>query len=435
MQLLRAGEVHQALQQFDVVLKSNPHSAYALIGRGVCENQLQQYAAAALDFKAALHLDPASVSAHYNYALTLIRLHQEDAAIAQLRMVLNAQPEALQPLYNLAVLLEAKGAYAEAAERLRVAHRVAPEDPGIAVHFLADLLHLDTHAEVASLIAELSAESTPSALQRDAGAALLGAGRAAEANPLLMAAYNREPNFETALLLARSLLAADQAQAALTLLSNSTPAGAGNEEVAQFHTLIGIAMAATHDPRGATAQLQTALSLDPRLAIAQNVLGFCQTQQGQYVQAAEAYQEASELEPRRAVYARDAALASSRASDTAQAIRFAQRVTTLTPEDAAAHALLGKLYASANQPRQALPELQRAVAIDPDLDAAVYQLARVYQATGDHAQAVAWSEKLAALKQKHAAEFAQQKKNSADPVHAAALLGGGALPADDAGGP
>ncbi len=535
LQLLRAGQASEAKVKLDAAVKAAPRSADALTWRGICENQLQQYASAAADFQAAIRLDKNMLAAHYNLALSLIRLQKTDAAIEQLQFVIAAQPSAVQPLYNLAILLEAKGSFAEAVKRLQAAHAVAPADTGVTLHLLIDSLKSNQTQDLQPLLTALAANSTPTEVERQAAAALLEAGKYADAVKLLTAAHHREPDSaEDTLLLARALIGNGQDGEAITLLEGLTPASesadqhyllgvayldtgaitkatqnfeasvrldpkdarslyqlgliaeatpqgqteaaqllasahalepanstyalalarillagdraqeseallratqATGENEAQRLALLGVALAATHKIDEALSQLQKAVDQDPKLALAQNVLGFCYLQQGQYAKAAEAYGKASELEPRRSLYARDAALASERAGQNDQATRFAERASSLDDTSADAHALLGKLYAASGRNQQAVQELLRAATLNPDLDSACYLLARTYQRIGDREQAIAWSDKLNALKQKHEAEFALQKKVAATAIRSSTLLQGGSLESDQAGVP
>jgi tetratricopeptide (TPR) repeat protein len=527
IQLFRSGQATEAKLAFDAVIKATPRSAEALTWRGICENQMEQYAAAAQDFRSALRVVPSMLPAHYNLALSLIRLHETDGAIEQLRLVVSAQPHAVQPLYNLAVLLEGKGSIAEAIKYLDLAHTLGPADKGVTLHLLVDSLITKQDTRVPLLVSDLAQASTSAQMQREAGTALLEAGRFPDAITLLKAAREREPAAPGVdLLLARALLGDEQNAQAVGLLESAPEASAGDErsyllalaylgsgdrdkaaqsfeaaaridpkdprpiyhlglisaakpdgqqeavkqlrlasrlqasnavyaealarillatdqaEEAKFvltnllpadkpggqrQTLLGIALAATHDTAEAISLLTLALTADPAIALAHNVLGFCLFQQGQYPQAAAAYGRASELEPRRLLYAQDAALAFERAGQTESALRFAERANALGGQDAHDHALLGKLYASSNRLPDAIRELRRAVELDPDLDAAYYGLARASLQLGDRQQATAWSEKLAALKQRHEAEFALRKKAAAVPLRSSTLLEGGLL--------
>ncbi len=531
VQLLRSGEAAQAKEKFDQALKIAPGSADALTWRGVSENQMHQYAEAASDFRKALRTEPSMIAAHYNLALSLIRLHQNDAAIEQLRFVVAAQPTAVQPRYNLAVLLEAKGAFPEALEHLKAAHGLTPGDTGVILHLLLDSLKLNGHGDISSLVAALSGGATEPEAKRQAGSALLDAGRFPEAVALLRDAQNRDPSAAGEVLLARALIGSGWNADAISLLKATppTPVGGertyllalayngmgdlqnaaenfrtaarldpkdarplyhlaliaaaapqgGNEGVSllrsavelephdpiytealarlllatdhpqdaksalarlqssgatdvQQHTLMGVALAALHDIPGAIPELEAAVHLDPALALAHNVLGFCLFQQGRYPEAAAAYGKASELEPNRLLYARDAALAYDRASNAAEALRFAKRANATGGASAPEHALLGKLYAAAGQREDAVRELRRAAELDPNLDSAFYLLARTYLQMGDRRQATEWAAKLATLKQQHQAAFDLQKKSAGALIGSSTLLVGGTLTGGEA---
>ncbi len=372
LELLRRGQPTDAKVRFDAAIKIAPQSADARTWRGICENQMQQYAAAAADFRAALQMDPATLPAHYNLALSLIRLHQIDAAVEQLRIVIAAQPKAVQPQYNLAILLEGKGALAEAKEHFAIAHALDPADETTTVHLARMLLATDQAEEAKVLLSHMPIASN------------------------------------------------NAAQIKLA---------------APIHMMDGVALAATHEIEKAQEQLRKAIEEDPALALAHNVLGFCLFQQGRYVQAAETYGKASELEPNRLLYARDAALAYERANQNDQALTFAERANALRDADAGDRVLLGKLYAAGGRRQDAVRELRRAAELNPELDAAYYLLARTYLQMGDRQQATVWSDKLRSLKQRHEAAFALQKKAQPATIRSSTLLEGGSMSTVEASAP
>ncbi len=258
-------------------------------------------------------------------------------------------------------------------------------------------------------------------------------GQQGEAAKLFRSAMELEPdNEQYALALARVLLADDHAEEAKDLLLKMPEKALNTSE---RHMLIGVALAATHAVTEAVPQLQMVVMEDPKLALAQNVLGFCLFQEGQYVQAAAAYGRASELEPGRSLYAHDAALAFERADQNAQALHFAERASAAASASAQDHALLGKLYAASGRNQDAVRELRHAAEMNPELDSAYYLLARTYMQMGDRQQATQWSDKLRALKQRHETAFSLQKKEEAAPVRSSTLLDGSSLDAEGAGTP
>ncbi len=426
VQLLRDGQTAQAMNRFNAALELMPDSPEALTWRGICGNQAQQYKNAAADFRAVLRSHPASAAARYNLALSLIGLEESDSAIEQLRLVVVAQPASVQALYNLAVLLERKGSLAEAADHLEAAHTLAPADGEITLHLFRDALTLNEKQRLSSLRSTLSTETTAPAIQRQAASVLLERGRFAEAVPLLRSAYRREPAEPGQdLLLARLLLVTDQPGEARSVLTAAQPSKPEDDALRQ--TLLGAALAALREIPEAIVVLGKALEDDPKLALAQNILGFCLFQQGQYSMAAAAYGNASELEPRRLRYAEDAARAFQRANETMQAIHFAQRATALDGANALDFALLGKLYAASGHSEEAIRELRQAAQSNPQLESAVYLLARTYMQMGNQREAEEWGSKLNVLKQRHTAEFDLQKKAIATSVHSSTLLQGGTM--------
>ncbi len=527
--LLRQGHPAEAIKPLSAAVAAMPRSSAALIWRGLCENQTEDYAAAARDLRAAARLDPASLPAHYNLALSLIRLRHIDEAVAELKTVLQLQPEAVPARYNLAVLLEDKKDYAQAAEELRQAHHLAADDAGIALHLMEDQIRLHVDEGLPELVHQLAESSVPTSVQQQGGTALLEAGHFTQAASLLSSAHARDPDSrDTTLLLARAYVGAGQNAEAITLLAEAPGAqsdeemvytaglaymGAGDRASAAarfkaaaaleprdgrplYHlallalgsengqaeadtllrqalhldpnnrafslalarillatdrapeakarlqgmearpadeversTLLGVALASTNELAQAIPDLQRAISLDPQLALAHNVLGFCFFRRGDYGQAAAAFHEASDLEPGRLFYARDAALAYLRAAADASAIPYAERAAALPNATASDYALLGKLYAATGRQQDALGLLHRAVKADPNLDTAVYLLARTYRKLGKQDEAKEWSEKLTALKAQHEATFLDTKKKEAA-VQSSQVLAGGTVSDD-----
>jgi len=527
LQQLRSGHASEAKTSFDAAVRAAPRSADALTWRGISENQLGLYAAAAADFRAALRLDRNTLPAHYNLALSLIRLHETDAAIEQLKFVIGVQPNALQPRFNLALLLEEKNQRQEAATQLQAAHAIEPDDSGVVLHLLDDILKLRQMQDVPKLVQALQGTSIGPGLKQHAGTSLLEAGEFKEAVMLLKAAHQQEPaQVEIAMLLARAYIGAGRYEDAVVLLEPAVASGTagatylsalaysgtGNRQKAVdafqhaaaldphdarplYH--LGLLAASSPDARSqATDLLRSAIKLDPHnetyalalarilleqdqaaealrviaqtkissaesltlegiatislrgvasaqpilqravvqnpdFALAQDLLGFCLYKQGNYAKAAEAYKVAADQEPSRLVYLHNTALAYYRANQIPQALNYAQRASSIPDTTADDHALLGKVYVAAGRQQEALPELQRAVELNPELESAYYTLARTYMRMGDRQQATNWSEKLSALKQRHAASSATAVESDASSVRSSTLLSGNVISVDE----
>ena len=151
---------------------------------------------------------------------------------------------------------------------------------------------------------------------------------------------------------------------------------------------------------------------------------FCYFKQGNYVQAAQAYERASDLQPSTLIFAYDAALAFERANKMDEALTYAERAVSLPSARADDHYLVGKLYAQAGRKKEAIRQLKLAAQINPDLDDSYYLLARTYMQMGDTAQATEWNNKLTALKQKHDRTYAAQKDTEPHGMTSSSLLHG-----------
>ncbi len=301
VQLLRSGQPTQAIEIFNAIINNNPRSADALTWRGVAENQMQRYTAAAADFRTALRIAPTMLPAHYNLALTLIRLHETDAAIEQLRIVVKAQPASVQPLYNLAVLLESRASFTEAITHLDAAHTLAPDDSGVTLHLLADSLKVNDNARLAALTGALGAESVSPETQRQAGSALLDAGRFPDALSLLQKARERDPQapgIDT--LLARALIGNGNNAEAISLLENK-PATAADE---QSTYLLGLAYTGAGQPQKAAETFRAAARLDPQDPRPLHHLGLiASAEPGGAAEGVKLLRAATSLEPANPVYA------------------------------------------------------------------------------------------------------------------------------------
>jgi Flp pilus assembly protein TadD len=385
VQLLRNGQPVEAKTKLDAAVAAAPHSADALTWRGISENQLQQYAAAASDFKAALRLDGAMVAAHYNLALSLIRLHQTNAAIEQLRIVITAQPAAVQPLYNIAVLLESKGSFVEAITNLRTAHALAPNDKGVSLHLLTDSLKLKQTEELAPLLVQLKENSTAPEIEREAGTALLEAGRVADSVELLKIARSREPNAPGIdLLLARALIEDGRNSEAIALLSTAQPAAGEKEEIVYLQALAYLGEGSLSD---ASKDFEAAALLDPKDARPMYHLGLIAAQiDREPANAARLLHMAYTLDPGN----QDYLLALARAllaNDQAEEAKELLEKAATNDERPQVRALKGIAFVATHDIPQAMSQLSNALKQDPTLALAQNVLGFCYLQQGKYLQA------------------------------------------------
>ena len=162
---------------------------------------------------------------------------------------------------------------------------------------------------------------------------------------------------------------------------------------AELYVLLSVAEAVNQNTQ-AQAMAEKAIAIDPKIALAHDVLGFCSFRAGDYLRAAELYKTASDLSPQTGRFAYDTALALERANKPNEALPFAESAARTDPSVAMNHYLLGKLYSKLERKPESIRELETAVQLDPSLDYPYYLLARMYMRIGETARAQEWNRRL-----------------------------------------
>ena len=462
LSLIRLRQIDGAITELRTVIRMQPEAIPARYNLAVLLEEKKDFPNAVEELRRAHGLADGDADVSLHLLEDLLRLHEESGLHELVDDLARSTVRAETQQQAGAALLEAAH-FSEAATLLERAHAQAPAGKDTALLLARAYVGAGRDAQAISLLSETPETQTDEEMVYTAGLAHLGAGdRAAavtsfeaaaaldpgdgrplyhlallsvgsengraKADTLLRRALQLDPdNRAFSLALARLLLATDDAGGAKTRLSAMTPQPADEVERS---TLLGVALASTNELAKAIAQLKHAITLDPQLGLAQNVLGFCYFRGGDYKQAADAYHHASDLEPKRLLYARDAALAYLRAAAVDSAIHYAERAASLPDATPADDALLGKLYASAGRQDDAIRLLRRAAETDPTLDSAIYLLARTYQRMGKRDEANEWRQRLEALKAQHEASFVEGKKQAAA-VQSSQVLAGGTV-SDDA---
>ena len=498
--MLRAGDNNGALKEFREATRLYPKSAQNFTWLGIAENQLGQFRPAAKDFQSALELDPTLLSAHYNFAHTLVELGNLRGAVRELRAVLKKNPALLDVQFNLAVLLQKTEQYAEAAKYFEAVREKRPADtavtgrladcyfhtsrtkqaqelaaglagstvePDAEVLLASDLIENGSYSQAISLLSTAETAAGGPTTKLLLARAYLGSGQVDRAVELLQTLKSSNPSSEVDYLLGLAYLSIQKPDIAVESFRNAVAGDARNSDAryhlgvlllqnsdssiqqqgaaeleasiriapdqgasyealakwllqtghadaalnllqkaghvvtlsAQATLLLGISEAAVHGSEAAQTIVEKAIALDPQLALAHNILGFCYFRAADYSRAYDAYAEALKLEPGNGLFAYDAALALERQSKIAAAIPLAETAVRSNPARSANHYLLGKLYSKANRGKDAIPELEKAVQLNPTVENPYYLLARTYMQTGDMQKAQEWSTKFEQLKQ------------------------------------
>ena len=198
----------------------------------------------------------------------------------------------------------------------------------------------------------------------------------------------------------------NQAGATLALLQDAARYA---RLTAQATLLLGLAQASVHGTDAARPVIEQAIALDPQIALAHNVLGFCYFRAGDYPRAYDSYAEALRLEPANGLFAYDVALDLEKQNKIAEAIPFAEKAAAVTPPPPSAQYLLGKLYAKAGKLVDAIHELEVAIQLNPSMPYPYYLLARTYMQSGDSQKAQEWNIRFQDLKR------AQDKQGTLGP--------------------
>jgi tetratricopeptide (TPR) repeat protein len=300
-------------------------------------------------------------------------------------------------LLGLAYLSEKQPA--SALEPFRIAAERKPADPAVRFHLGALLVKSSSEADQNSGVIELQ--------------------KAIDLAPADTEYYSA---------LGRWLLEHNRVNDAISVLQRGEAHALPSAEI---YVLLSVAEALTQSTR-TQAMAEKAIALDPKMALAHDVLGFCYFRSGDYLRAAESYKTASDLSPQTGRFPYDTALALERANNPNEAVIYAERATKIDPQVSINHYLLGKLYSRLEKKSDSIRELETAVQLDPSLDYPYYLLARMYMRVGDTAKAQEWNRKLQELKKQqmtiHGVEGMSSERQEPPPL----LLEKGRLDSDSA---
>ena len=280
--LLQAGDAAAALPLLQHAMQALPTEPRAAFRAGAAAFALQDFALAVEAFRAASARDPQWVEAWSNLAAALARQRDYEPALQAARRALQLDPQRVDSWQALAALLSNRFDRESLEEGLRAVALVLRADPRNAqAHHVAgllwrkcgDLVRAERHARQAVALAPGDAECIEAlgeallladhaaaavevyreaaargvrsaAIERQTGIALLQAGQASDAIPVLTAALRGAPADQRTIAHLGAALAAvgdaDGAERLLGLQRNvhavRLPAPDGFADVAAFHT-------------------------------------------------------------------------------------------------------------------------------------------------------------------------------------------------------
>lgn len=125
--LLKAGKLTEAVEQFEMALAEDPKHAGAHNNLGIAYERMGR-ADAQAQFEQAILLEPDFVHAHFNLARTLLAKGSAAKAIAGFQRTLELDPDHVGALTKLGVELGKRKRFAEAQTRLERAVRIDPDN-------------------------------------------------------------------------------------------------------------------------------------------------------------------------------------------------------------------------------------------------------------------------------------------------------------------
>ncbi|QNI33986.1 tetratricopeptide repeat protein [Alloacidobacterium dinghuense] len=427
--LVELGDLQGAIRELTTVVKTNPSVLEVQYNLAVLLSQTRRYSDAGEHFEIVHEKQPSDAAATARLADCYFHTSRQDRAT---QLIANLQPASLDPTTAalLASDLIESGSYSQAVSILTASDTFSASLPGkvllakaylgnnqpdaaiqvlqtgadtsTQVSYLLGLAYLSSHQSEHALSAFRAAAATD---PKDAlahyhlGVLLLQNTSpeiqkqgAAELQTSIQLMPGQSASYEA---LAKWQLQTNQAGAALALLQDAARYA---KLTAQTTLLLGLAQASVHGTDAARPMIEQAIALDPHIALAHNVLGFCYFRAGDYRRASDSYAEALRLEPANGLFAYDVALALEKQNKIAEAIPFAEKAAAATPPPPSAHYLLGKLYAKAGKLVDAIHELEIAIQLNPSMPYPYYLLARTYMQSGDAQEAQEWNTRFKDLK-------------------------------------
>ena len=403
------------------------------------------YSDAQQELRQALERDPDTRFARYLLALALLR-DRETAAFKDAQDLLakerNLFPDEFGAIYLSGLLSEVERQWEPAAEALRRAARLSPEDPDVQFHLGNTELRLGRPQGAVSALRQalaLSEKGIPSRFQvyrahyllsqayRALGDLKVSAEEAELARRLSsdMAQQERERGMASGLrMVLEGLSAASQE---VTWLELDQPAQLNSEEqallaaygqiLANASNFLGLIAVRQHNFSDAAQYFARVRDLQPDFFDIDHNLGLALFQAEQYPQALEVLERVASEKPSDITAKKYLGLAFCQQKEYARCAKELEEVRTSRPDDpqvllalgtafartnrpdaaqrvfadllkyhpdsAPLHVLWGQAYADQNAPKEAVRELQRALELDPQVASAHFYLGMMHLKKGE----------------------------------------------------
>ena len=386
--LLGLHEETAALRQFKTALAIDPgiltrdadsYSAFNVLG--LCLMDDGKYAEARRAFERSIRINPQFAPAHTNLGNAFVALKREGAALKEFLAAIAVEPKDVVALYNVGLIYGRQGKFDSAATYLSKAHGLAPEDKAMSVALAGAQISSGRKEAAETLIAHLKREGQLNPEAQEKLALLwLENGEPRKAVELIRDAAEVVPRFyklgyqkgETDFENARYAEAARVLEAIRSLVVPD----------AAFHDLLGSIYYALDDPRKASDEFQTAVSVEPADPDHYFKLGMVFLKHRTPDPAIYVYETALKTRPEAPKLWLGLGLSyyfASRLQDAEQALR---KALALDPQYEVAYVVLGDLFEQSGQVDDALGLFRKVIDIQPDLYLPYYYYGKLVSKQG-----------------------------------------------------
>ncbi len=318
----------------------------ALLSRALSLQQSGDLEGAVAAYEQLLRLGAESPALRSNLGAAYVQLGRYDQAIEQYQRALAADASNAAIRRNLALAFYKTGRISEAAAEAQAVVAAQPENEA-AVVLLADCLYrLGRNARVVELLRPLTARTQDRAVSYLLGMALIGEGRAKEA----------------------------QGEIDRVLRDDSPEA----------HVFLAMMYVKDGECGKAMPEIRRALAVNPRLPLVNFLNGEClmRDERGDWSAAMDAFRAELALDPNHFesnLFLGDLLREGARQQE---ALPFLERARRLRPDDLAPEFSLGAAYVALGRTQEALPLLEHVAAAAPDHLQTHMQLAIAYHRLG-----------------------------------------------------
>ena len=340
----RIEDWEKAFVHIETALKSDPRNAAMRYNAGNFFNNTGKFLEASQQYQLAHHVDPANFQYHFSLALATELADQREEALAEWTKVIEAHPAEAGPYSRRATLMMALGRQEEAH---RDAARAISLDPRSAdAHYVLGRIHeqdleLPNALEAYSRVVEIDPEHVQTRYRLSLVHRRLGDAEEAKTHSGIYKSLKARNDAIDTVARATNSLETGNYSFAETQLTEAVRIDPQNTEALYY---LGMVQQEQHKLADAVKTLQTVLSLDPKLAMAQASLGLALAELGRPDEARHQLGKSLELGDDSYEVAFFAGRGFLRLEDFARAERALSRALDLWPSHPRALASVFELY-------------------------------------------------------------------------------------------